>query len=86
MVERVSTGIKGFDELVEGGFPKGHTILVSGMPGSGKSIFCLQALCNNAVRGKNCLFISFEESVEDLHDQMKEFNWAFNGVDGHLKI
>ena len=56
------------------------------MPGSGKSIFCLQALCNNAVRGKNCLFISFEESVEDLHDQMKEFNWAFNGVDGHLKI
>ena len=56
------------------------------MPGSGKSIFCLQTLYNNAIRGKNCLFISFEESVEDLHDQMKEFNWAFNGVDGHLKI
>ena len=31
-VERISTGISGLDALIEGGFPKGFTILVAGNP------------------------------------------------------
>ena len=59
MVERIATGIKGFDALVQGGLPKGSASLVAGAPGTGKTIFCLQALFNNALAGKNCLFFSF---------------------------
>ena len=42
--ERVPTGVHGLDKLIEGGFPKGRSILVTGEPGTGKSIFCLQFL------------------------------------------
>ena len=42
--ERLSTGIKGFDELIQGGFPQGSTILVSGGAGTGKTIFGLSYL------------------------------------------
>jgi len=37
--ERVPTGIQGLDALIEGGFPKGRSILVTGEPGTGKTIF-----------------------------------------------
>jgi len=39
MVERVKSGIPGFDELVQGGIPKRNIVLLSGGPGTGKSIF-----------------------------------------------
>ena len=38
---RIKTGINGLDELIEGGFPEKSTILVSGTPGTGKTLFCL---------------------------------------------
>jgi KaiC/GvpD/RAD55 family RecA-like ATPase len=51
-LERVSTGIAGLDELVDGGYPKGRTILVSGDPGSGKTTFGLQFLLDGIVNHK----------------------------------
>jgi len=41
-IERVKTGIPGLDELIEGGFPRGDTILVAGKAGTGKSILATQ--------------------------------------------
>ena len=35
-IERVKTGIPGLDELIEGGFPRGDTILIAGKAGTGK--------------------------------------------------
>jgi len=48
--DKVKTGIKGFDTLVEGGLPKGKIILLSGTPGTCKTIFALQFLHNGAVK------------------------------------
>ena len=48
MVERVKTGIPGLDDLIGGGFPKESTILLSGVAGAGKTIFCLQFIFNGA--------------------------------------
>lgn len=45
---RVKTGIPGFDELVAGGLPKESNILLTGIPGTGKTIFALQYLYNGA--------------------------------------
>ncbi|MEM5821210.1 MAG: ATPase domain-containing protein, partial [Candidatus Aenigmatarchaeota archaeon] len=44
VIERISTGIEELDKLLEGGFVKGSCILVSGYPGSGKTIFGFQFL------------------------------------------
>lgn len=74
----VQTGIPGFDELFFHGIPKQSNILVTGTPGSGKTIFCLQLLAYHASQGKNCLYVSFEESKERLIEHMEDFGWKPN--------
>jgi len=86
--EYVKTGIEGFDKLMSKGIPKGSNVLVSGGPGSGKTIFCLQLLSYHASKGKKCLFISFEESTKRLIKHMDEFGWNPDELinSGNLKI
>ena len=43
--ERVKTGVTGLDDLIEGGLPAGRVILVSGEPGSGKTVLALSSWC-----------------------------------------
>jgi len=73
----VRTGIKGFDELFDNGMgiPNGKAVLVEGGPGSGKTIFCLATLNELCKQGKKCLYMSFEESEEQLIGHMEEFGW-----------
>ena len=73
--EYIDTGIPGFDELFEHGIPKRSSILVAGGAGSGKTIFCLQALAYHASQGEKCFYMSFEESEEKLKQHMKDFGW-----------
>jgi circadian clock protein KaiC len=72
----LKTDIFGFDSLFEnGGIPKGNSVLVAGGTGTGKSIFCRQ-ICNNLTsKGKNCLYVSFEESKERIEKSMNSFGW-----------
>lgn len=77
MVERVPTGISGLDKLVEGGFEKGSTILVTGNTGCGKTIFCCQYIWEGLKRGENCMFITFEESMQDIINDAAAFGWDF---------
>lgn len=88
MVERIETGIEGLDELVEGGLPKNSVTLVSGGPGTGKTLFCSQFLWHGLQRGDNCLFITLEEDDEDILDDAKEFGWEFEkySEDGKFAI
>jgi len=72
---RVSSGIKGLDKLIEGGFEVGSVALVSGGPGTGKTTFCLQFLIDGVKKGENGLYISFEETAEDLARDAKNFGW-----------
>ncbi|MBI5355399.1 MAG: hypothetical protein HZB68_02990 [Candidatus Aenigmarchaeota archaeon] len=77
MTERVSTGISGLDKLVQGGFEKGSTILVTGNTGCGKTIFCCQYIWEGLKRGENCMFITFEESMQDIINDAAAFGWDF---------
>ena len=70
----VKTGIKGFDELLEKGIPRGTSVLVAGGAGSGKTIFLLQVMNNVALSGEKCLYISLEESEARLKQHMHNFN------------
>ena len=74
---KVPTGIEGFDEITEGGLPKGRVSLVAGTAGSGKTVLAMGFLVNGAEQyGDPGLFVSFEETSRDL-----ETNFASLGFD-----
>jgi circadian clock protein KaiC len=65
-VEKIPSGISGFDQITDGGLPKGRSTLICGGPGSGKTIFAVEFLVRGAELGEPGVFIAFEESVADL--------------------
>lgn len=66
-LEKVPSGIRGFDDITDGGLPLGRTTLVTGGPGCGKTLFGLEFLCCGAVNYSDPgVFVSFEESPEEL--------------------
>ena len=69
------TGIKGFDEITDGGLPRGRTTLVKGGPGCGKTVFALQALVNGAKAKETGLFVAFEESTGQIVANAATFGW-----------
>jgi circadian clock protein KaiC len=75
--ERISTGIPGLDNLMEGGLVKGSTNLVSGAAGTGKTLFCSQFLMEGLRKGETCMFITLEEKPEDIIGDVKRFGWDF---------
>ncbi|MDO8625710.1 MAG: gas vesicle protein GvpD [Candidatus Diapherotrites archaeon] len=86
MVQRLPLGIKNFDKLVQGGLPRGTATLIAGTPGTGKTIFCLQALYNNALAGKSCLYVSFEQNADEIKEQMSQFGWSFEKAQPQFKL
>ncbi|MCL5427571.1 MAG: AAA family ATPase [Candidatus Marsarchaeota archaeon] len=80
-MERVKTGIPGFDHLVKGGFPKGSTVLLSGTPGTGKSIFALAFIFNGAIKNEPGLYVTFEQPPEELKIQASLFKWDLGALE-----
>jgi KaiC/GvpD/RAD55 family RecA-like ATPase len=76
-IERVKTGVKGLDELLSGGLPKESITLVSGPPGSGKSIFCYQFIATGIQEGKKCLYLTLDKKVEGLLTQAEQLGINF---------
>ncbi len=76
----IKTYIDGFDEVLAGGIPEGHTVLISGTPGTMKSSVCLNLLYKNHLHAKKkSLYISLEETKDSLVTgmrmlDMKDFN------------
>ncbi len=85
-MERVTTGIEGLDELLEGGFPKGAVILVSGSPGAGKTILALQYLKKGADLGERGLYLTFEETRPFILEQARRFNWDLEQLEQEHKL
>lgn len=87
-IERVASGIKGLDTLIRGGFPKWSTILVSGTPGSGKTILSLQFLVNGIMESdEKGVYISLEEDVERIKGYMQSvFGWNLKELEEKKKL
>lgn len=77
MVERIASGVPGFDELVGGGLPKESVTLITGNTGSGKTTFCSQFLWKGLENGENCLYITTEELPEEIREDAEVFGWGF---------
>ena len=75
-VSKMFTGIRGFDEITDGGLPRGRTTLVMGGPGCGKTVFALQTLVNGAHRsGEPGIFVAFEEGTRQIVANAATFGW-----------
>jgi KaiC/GvpD/RAD55 family RecA-like ATPase len=74
---RVNSGIPGLDELMNGGFPKGNIILISGTPGTGKTIVCFQFIEAGLKNGENCLYITSDQPVKNLLNEALQLNFNF---------
>ena len=79
---KVKTGIQGLDKALHGGIPAGNLVLISGGAGTGKSTLCLQFLINGAkLFGEKGLYISTEQTVEELHRQAEGFGWDLDELE-----
>jgi circadian clock protein KaiC len=73
---KARTGIEGFDEITNGGLPRGRTTLLEGGPGSGKTIMALQSLVNAAhIDNEPGIFVAFEERSNRIVINAAKFGW-----------
>ncbi|MBU0762201.1 MAG: AAA family ATPase [Candidatus Altiarchaeota archaeon] len=88
MVERVSTGIPGLDEMIEGGYKKNNTILLVGGCGSGKSTMAMQYLVYGAQHGEPGIYVTFEEQIKEIKENMGRHKWDLGKLEdeGTLKL
>jgi circadian clock protein KaiC len=63
---RITTGIPGLDEIVNGGYFLGSTTVVAGISGVGKSVMALQFIAEGARRGERSLMFSLDEQVPQI--------------------
>ena len=85
-MERIKTGIPGFDELIQGGIPKGFNVLITGPPGAGKSIFSMQYLYNGALAGDPGLYLSLDSPKKNMIEQASQFGWDFEKLESENLI
>ena len=78
-IPKLPTGIEDFDVIAEGGFPQGRTTLIGGTAGSGKTIFAAQFLASAVEHGETGVFVTFEESPEELMQNLSAFGWDVEG-------
>ncbi len=84
--ERIGTGISQLDEMCDGGVFKSSITLISGPSGTGKTTFCMHFVMEGLKNSEKVLFISFEESRDQLMRDVSPFSWNLEDYEktGHL--
>ncbi|MEO7862398.1 MAG: ATPase domain-containing protein, partial [Nitrospirales bacterium] len=81
------TGIKGFDQITEGGLPKHRITLITGSAGSGKTLFGLDFLIKGALHyNEPGIFMSFEETQAEIYKDVASLNFDLQGLVSRKKI
>ena len=75
MIARVKTGIPGMDEVLNGGIPERNVVLLSGGPGTGKSIFSQQFIWSGLELGEPGIYVALEEHPVQIRQNMAQFGW-----------
>ncbi len=74
-IKRVESGIPGLDEILHGGIPYRNIVLLSGGPGTGKSIFGQQFLFHGLKREEPGVLVTLEEHPVQVRINMSQFGW-----------
>src|SRR6201991_4357509 len=78
---KAKTGIWGLDNILSGGFSRGHIFLIEGAPGTGKTTVALQFLLEGVRAGENCLYITLSETERELREGAASHGWALDGIE-----
>jgi KaiC/GvpD/RAD55 family RecA-like ATPase len=78
---RLRTGVAGLDSLLDGGYPARSTILVSGYPGTGKTLLTSHFLHEGVKSGSNGIYVSFEASKSEFYEQTGSFGFNFEELE-----
>ncbi len=81
VLERDRTGIGEFDRVLGGGIPRGAFILIGGDPGIGKSTLLLQVASGLASKGRKVLYVTGEESLQQLKERGERLELDLSGID-----
>ena len=88
-MQKIKSGIPGLDPLIGGGVPADSVVLVSGSPGTGKTVMALQFLAEGCTKhNQRGIYVSFEEREEKIRDQASQFGWNFSKLEkaGKLRV
>ncbi|MDP3765688.1 MAG: gas vesicle protein GvpD [Nanoarchaeota archaeon] len=86
-IELIKTGVPGLDQILKGGLRKNSTILITGAPGTGKTILALQFVYYGAKDyNDNGIFITTEESLDDTRQFAKNLGMDISSMESKGKI
>lgn len=77
---RISTGVSGLDEVLDGGLKPASSYLIVGGAGTGKTVLSLQFIHESARRKCSCLYVTFAEPEASLRKNAALFGWDLSGV------
>ena len=81
-LERLSTGIIGLDEKMQGGLFKGSVTLVTGKAGTGKTSVSVSFLYEGAKNNERGIYITSEERIVDIkNDVLAMFGWNLESLE-----
>ncbi len=78
--ERVSTGVAGLDEVLNGGLTPHRLYLLEGDPGTGKTTLALNFMIEGVRSGEKCLYITLSETAEELRAVARSHGWSLEGI------
>lgn len=86
-MDKVSTGIKGFDELVYGGIVRGNSVLVEGVPGAGKTTFGIEFVYRGITEfDEPGVIVTCEELPESIYRDALNFGWDLRALEEANKL
>src|SRR5687768_14355976 len=80
-IEKIRTGVVGFDDVLGGGLPTGRLYLLEGDPGTGRTTLALQFLREGQRAGERVVFLTLSESHLELTASAASHGWSLDGLD-----
>src|SRR5229473_6018826 len=86
-LEKARTGIAGFDEVTNGGVPKGRASIVCGGPGCGKTMFALEFLVRGATQyDEPGVLMTFEETTDEMTKNVASLGFDLKDLSARKKL
>lgn len=82
--DRVSTGVEGLDEALQGGFPKNSTIILMGADGTGKESLVNKFVYKGLEEGEESMYVTLDGSPNDVRDDAEYHNWDFTEYEDRI--
>jgi circadian clock protein KaiC len=86
-IQKTPTGISGLDDITNGGLPQGRPTLVSGGPGSGKTLLGVSFLVNGAQQfAEPGVLMTFEENAQELAQDVRSLGYDLDTLVAQKKL